>query len=116
MANPLIDTLKVIGLEYDRLFQAAGGKPLTTPGLLQDIFPDTTFTLFRTFEEAYNLISDGTSEARRKRIRLVSDLRLLRSESVHARRASDSVHANDSSASDSSQGSHGRRAGSEMAR
>jgi hypothetical protein len=68
MSNKLVDTLFVIGKELDRLKVAAGGSPLINPGLLQDIFPDTSFSLLRFWETAYNLSSDGTTEARRKRI------------------------------------------------
>jgi len=67
-SNKLVDTLFVLGKEYDRIEDAAGGQPTIAPGLLQDIFPNTTFSLFSTFEQAYALRSDGTDDARRKRI------------------------------------------------
>lgn len=68
MSNKLVDTLKVIGKEFDRIEEAAGNQPLIAQGLLQDMFPDTTFTLFSVFEQAYTLRSDGTDTTRRKRI------------------------------------------------
>ena len=68
MSNPIRDSLFVIGKELDRIEEDAGGRPDIVQGLLQDIYPDTTFSLFPFFEKAYGLISSGTSSQRRKRI------------------------------------------------